>query len=219
MNAGQTCIAPDYLLVHKDVLDKFSEIIKQKIIEFYGEDPRTSDDYARIISQRHLSRLIDLLENTNTIHGGGYDKEDMYMAPTVISKPDLEHPVMEDEIFGPLLPILSYESENDISAIINRYPKPLSGYVFTSSRSKAEWFIENFSFGGGAVNDAIVQFVNQRLPFGGVGNSGIGSYHGKQSFETFSHHKSVVHRKFWPEFSIKYPPYEGKFDKIKKWLG
>jgi len=219
MNAGQTCIAPDYLIVNEKIVYQLIELLTSTIEEFYGKDPRKSPDYARIISDRHMSRMVDLLDDGEIIHGGGYDKSERYLSPTLIKNPSLNSKVMADEIFGPILPILTYTEREEIEKVIKKYPKPLGGYIFTKDKDIARWFINHFSFGVGAVNDAIVQFVNQRLPFGGVGNSGIGSYHGRHSFETFSHQKSVVHRKFWPDFIVKYPPYEDKLEKLKKFLG
>lgn len=218
LNAGQTCIAPDYILCHHSVKDDFIRELKKSIIEFYGENPRESADYPRIIRKEHLEGLVKLLDGVNVIHGGDYEMEHLYLAPTLVDEPDLSLKVMEGEIFGPILPILSYTTIDDVENTIHRYPKPLGGYCFTESKSFARWFIDNFSYGGGVINDSIVQFVNERLPFGGVGNSGIGAYHGKKSFETFSHHKSMVHRRTWLDIKIKYPPYEGKLSKIRKML-
>ncbi|ARN77102.1 aldehyde dehydrogenase [Nonlabens spongiae] len=218
LNAGQTCIAPDYILCHKSVKVEFTEALKKSIIEFYGENPQRSDDYPRIIREEHFENLVGLLKDETVIHGGNHDKDNLYLEPTLVDEPSLNSKVMADEIFGPILPILSYETTEDISNIIKRYPKPLGGYCFTEDKSFASWFIDRFSYGGGVINDSIVQFINERLPFGGVGDGGIGAYHGKKSFETFSHHKSMVHRRTWLDIKIKYPPYNGKLSKIRKML-
>ncbi len=218
LNAGQTCIAPDYILCHKSVKADFVEALIDSIIKFYGENPQRSHDYPRIIRKEHFENLMELLKGETIIHGGEHDKDNLYLAPTLVDEPSLDSKVMADEIFGPILPILTYGTTDDISNVIKQYPKPLGGYCFTEDKSFASWFIDHFSYGGGVINDSIVQFINERLPFGGVGNSGIGAYHGKKSFETFSHHKSMVHRRTWLDIKIKYPPYKGKLTKIRKML-
>ena len=218
LNAGQTCIAPDYVMVDEKIHQEFISALKQEVINFYGENPQNSPDYASIIHKNHLENLQQMLTDESIYLGGNADKDSLFMAPTIVDNPRLDSQVMKDEIFGPILPVISYQNKDQIIDLVERYPKPLAGYVFTGDSSFGDWFIDRFSFGGGVVNDAIVQFVNDRLPFGGVGNSGIGAYHGKHSFDTFSHHKSVVKRKFWPDFKQKYPPYGDVLDKIKKWL-
>lgn len=218
LNAGQTCIAPDYVLVDESLKEKFMAQLKSELINFYGTNPQESPDYARIIHREHLKKLTGLIQDEKTFYGGDMELEDCYFSPTLIDNPSLDSPVMQDEIFGPILPVIPYGEKSELEDIIQRYPKPLAGYVFSGDSNFADWFIERFSFGGGAVNDAIVQFVNDRLPFGGVGKSGLGAYHGKHSFDTFSHHKSIVKRKFWPDFKQKYPPYGNVLEKIRKWL-
>lgn len=150
--------------------------------------------------------------------GGIHDEENLYIAPTLIDEPSLDSEIMKDEIFGPLLPILSYENEGDLNKIISRYDKPLSLYVFTENKSFAERMIQKFSFGGGCINDTVVHFSNKRLPFGGVGNSGIGAYHGKKSYETFSHQKSIVKKATWLDIPVRYAPYKNKLKIIRKLL-
>jgi aldehyde dehydrogenase (NAD+) len=204
--------------VHKSNKD---QLIKQLIVEinsFYGDDPFHSEDYPRIIREKHLEDLIEMLTGENVIVGGNYHKETCYLAPTLLDEPSRESTVMNAEIFGPILPIIEYSDRANIEAWVDSFEKPLGGYCFTENKEMARWFIHSFSFGGGVINDSIVQFVNERLPFGGVGNSGIGAYHGKKTFDVFSHHKSIVHRRTWLDLTVKYPPYKGKMQTIKKLL-
>lgn len=216
LNAGQTCIAPDYLLVHKDIKDQLVKEIKLQIHNFFGEEVKNSADFPRIIRNEHFDKLVAMLENESILEGGNHERESLYIAPTLLDEPTRDSKVMENEIFGPILPVISYSSKQDLEQWINSYEKPLGGYCFTGDSRFEDWFIDRFSFGGGVINDAIVQFVNDRLPFGGVGNSGIGSYHGQKTFETFSHYKSVVHRGTWIDLPVKYAPYGRKLDTIKK---
>ncbi|MEN8817163.1 MAG: aldehyde dehydrogenase [Nonlabens sp.] len=216
LNAGQTCIAPDYLLVHKDIKDQLIKEIKLQIHNFFGEVVKDSSDFPRIIRNEHFDKLVEMLENESVLQGGQHERESLYIAPTLLDEPTRDSRVMENEIFGPILPVISYSSKEDLEKWINSYEKPLGGYCFTGDSKFEDWFIDRFSFGGGVINDAIVQFVNDRLPFGGVGNSGIGSYHGQKTFETFSHYKSVVHRGTWIDLPVKYAPYGHKLSKIKK---
>jgi aldehyde dehydrogenase (NAD+) len=218
INAGQTCIAPDYLLVHESIFDGLLAEMKNALLDFYGPDPKDSPDYPRIIRKEHLESLLGLLESADIIHGGEHDLDDLYLAPTLVANPDRDAAVMQDEIFGPILPIIKYSDKQEIADWINSYPKPLGGYCFCEDSAFAKWFTQEFSFGGGVINDSIVQFVNKRLPFGGVGNSGIGAYHGKRTFDTFSHQKSMVHRRTWLDLKVKYPPFEGKLKKVQKLL-
>ena len=218
LNAGQTCIAPDYLLVHHQIKDSFITFLKAEIIAFYGENPETSNDYPRIINQKNWQRLCDLLKGNTILLGGKTTENDFYIAPTLIDEPALDSQIMLDEIFGPLLPILSYKSKNDLHAIISKYDKPLSLYVFSNNKQFSEECIQNYSFGGGCVNDTLIHFLNNRLPFGGVGNSGIGAYHGKLNFDTFSHKKAIIKKANWLDIPLRYPPYKDKLKFIEKFF-
>ena len=218
VNAGQTCIAPDYILVQAKEKYNFVELLKQEIILAYGENPQESKDLARIVNARHWKRLTELIDPTKVIFGGQTDELQNYISPTIIDEPELESQLMKDEIFGPLLPIISYHDENDLYKIIRRYEKPLALYVFSNDKRWVEKMITTFSFGGGCVNDCMIQFVNKRLPFGGVGNSGIGAYHGKLGFDTFSHHKAIVKKPTWGDNPIRYAPYKNKLKWIRKIL-
>ena len=218
INAGQTCIAPDYILAHEKIKVKLLSLLKIEIEKAYGENPQLSKDFTRIINKKNWSRLLGLIEEKQVFCGGISDEDDLYISPTLIDEPSLESPIMKEEIFGPLLPILSYTTENDLQKIIFRYEKPLSLYVFTESKAFAEEIIQKFSFGGGCINDTVVHFSNKNLPFGGVGNSGIGSYHGKKSYETFSHQKSILKKATWFDNPIRYAPYKNKLKFIRKIL-
>ncbi len=220
INAGQTCIAPDYLLIHKSKKDEFVNHFKDELLRAYGENPQASEDYPRIVNIRNFDRLALMLENETCLIGGQIDREDCYIAPSIVNEPSLDSEVMKGEIFGPIFPLISYETEADLEKIISKYDKPLALYVFTSRKSFAEKIIQQYSFGGGTINDTTVHFANNRLPFGGVGESGIGGYHGKQTFDAFSHKKGVVTRGTWLDIPIRYAPYKGKLRQLKalmKW--
>lgn len=221
LNAGQTCIAPDYILIHSDIKDRFLIALKKELENAYGKDMAISPDLTRIINATNFDRLAAMLEGETIVIGGQMNREQCYIAPTVIDNPSLDSLVMQDEIFGPILPVIPYQTQRDIEQIIDRYEKPLSGYVFSRKRSFTHWFLQRFSFGGGAVNDTIIQFINEELAFGGVGSSGTGSYHGKHSFLAFSHKKSITKKSNLIDFPMRYAPYKGKNKVLKlalKWL-
>ena len=216
VNAGQTCIAPDYLLVHDSVKSQLISDLKTEIIKAYGTNPQTSADYPRIVNTTHLSRLTTMLKDSDVVFGGTFDTSDCYLAPTLIDQPSLDSEVMKGEIFGPILPILSYETENDIQSILSHYDKPLGFYVFSTDSSFYKKMIETYSFGGGTINDTMIHFGNSKLPFGGVGESGIGAYHGRLGFDTFSHKKGIVIKSNWLDIPLRYAPYTNKLKKLKQ---
>lgn len=218
INAGQTCIAPDFILVKSTVKDEFIKHLILEIKKAYTENPLLSPDYCRIVNKKNWSRLTSLLENQSVIYGGTSDEEECYLAPTLVDQPNLQSELMKEEIFGPILPIVSYDTFDDLKNVILPLPKPLSLYVFTENTDFSDKCIHQFSYGGGCINDSIIHFGNNRLPFGGVGNSGIGSYRGKRSFLTFSHQKSIVKRKNWLDNSFRYAPYGNKLTILKKLL-
>ncbi len=218
LNAGQTCVAPDYVLVHSKVKSEFVNNLKQAIKNALGENPEISPDYARIINSKNWERQLLLLENQSIIAGGQSNRNGFYLAPTLIDEPKLNSLVMQEEIFGPILPIISYNSKSEIDTIISSFDKPLSFYIFSEKKSFIDEMISKYSFGGGCVNDVILHLVNNRLPFGGVGNSGMGAYHGKLSFDIFSHKKSIVKRGNWLDLPMRYAPYGNKLKWIKKIL-
>ena len=218
INAGQTCIAPDYILVHQKCKNKFIEFLKAEITTAYGENPEISPDFARIINTKNWTRLVKMIDETKIIFGGKYNNETNYLAPTLIEENNLESLIMKDEIFGPLLPILTYTDESEIEAIITKYEKPLGFYIFSERKKFCYAIIAKYSFGGGCINDTMIHFSNKKLPFGGVGHSGIGAYHGKLSFDIFSHHKGVVKKATWIDLPLRYAPYKGKLASVKKIL-
>lgn len=210
MNVGQTCVAPDYLLVHKEIKDQLVFKLVEKIKIFYGNNPKTSKDYGRIVNEKQLSRIKALIDEDKVILGGDYDTEELYMAPTIINNVTWEDKVMEEEIFGPVLPVLEYEDLNEIINKINSRPKPLALYLFTESREVEKKVVENISYGGGCINDTMTHLASPFLPFGGVGTAGVGSYHGQRSFETFSHMKSVLKKSTRFNLKFIFPPYTKK---------
>jgi acyl-CoA reductase-like NAD-dependent aldehyde dehydrogenase len=216
LNAGQTCIAPDYLLVHSRIKSELLTEIKKCVEEFYGDDPSKSPDYSRIISRRHLERLEPLLKDGEIAIGGQTKPEEKYIAPTVIDRISWESPVMQEEIFGPILPVLEYTDLKEAIAQINARPKPLALYVFSKDKQKQEQVLQETSSGGVCINDTVMQVGVSTLPFGGVGDSGIGSYHGKASFDTFSHYKSVLKKGFRLDPNWRYPPYKDKLSLLKR---
>jgi len=220
MNAGQTCVAPDFVMVHKSIKEKFLGKLKQRIIEIYGEDASLSDDYGRIVSEHHHARLTELIDPDKVVVGGYSDKTSKFIAPTVMTDIAPGDEVMQDEIFGPILPVLEYENIEDAFEVIRELSQhPLAGYIFSESKIIQEKFISNLQFGGGCVNHCLQHLGNFNLPFGGVGDSGIGSYHGLAGFERFSHAKSIFKPVTWfDHFSLLYPPYKKYKLDIVKWL-
>lgn len=218
LNAGQTCVAPDYLLVQSNIKHEFLEHFKAAIQKFYGDDPKQSPDFPRIINQQHFNRLAALLEDGVIYHGGQTDSDERYIEPTVLIDVKADSKVMQEEIFGPILPVLTFDDFPQALQIVESFPKPLSFYIFTNNRETENQFIHSCSFGGGVVNDVVTHLGNHHLPFGGVGTSGIGSYHGKHSFNTFSHIKSIMKKSFWLDIPFRYAPYKGKLKWIKKIL-
>lgn len=214
-NAGQSCVAPDYVLVDKTIKKDLLESIKACITRFFGENPQISPDYARIVNSRHFERLAGLLAEGDTIIGGKLDPNDNYIAPTVIDNVLMEHKVMESEIFGPILPVVEYEDLSQAIAIVNSRPKPLSLYLFSDNRETQERILRQTTSGGGSVNDTVVHLSTQSLPFGGVGDSGMGRYHGKSGFDTFSNKKSILKRPFWLDVKLRYPPYGKRLPLMK----
>ncbi|MDF2179168.1 aldehyde dehydrogenase family protein [Aliiglaciecola sp. CAU 1673] len=215
MNVGQTCIAPDYVLVEKAFADKLIEAIKAKLKDFYGDDPAKSSDYGRIINQRHFDRIAGYLNGVDVTYGGQMDRDARYMAPTIVLNPPKDSALMQEEIFGPILPIVPLETIEQSVAFINARHKPLALYLFTGSSQLEQQVLENTSAGSVCINDAMMFMTNAELPFGGVGNSGMGAYHGQWGFDTFSHLKAVMKRSTWFDINWRYPPFNAH--KLK-WL-
>lgn len=216
MNAGQICVAPDYIYVHESVKEAFIEAVSQVVLEFYGPFPQKSEDYCRIVNERQFDRLVALIEHDRVVMGGQYDKEDLYIAPTLMKDITWADAIMADEIFGPLMPILTYTHLEDVVSEVNKRPKPLAFYVFTESDGVSSYLHERISFGGGCVNDTISHVASAFMPFGGVGSSGMGNYHGEYSFKTFSHEKSILKKSSQFDVKMLYPPYKNRVQWVKK---
>jgi aldehyde dehydrogenase (NAD+) len=206
-NAGQTCVAPDYLLIHKDVKEEMIEKIKFFILSFYGSEPKKSQDYNHIVNQANVERLSELIKSGKVIFGGEVDITQKYVAPTLIDDVKPGDPVMQEEIFGPVLPILEFNHIDEALGIINNMPKSLSLYIYTNNSKLQKEILHKTSSGNGAINDSVIQFSNPLLPYGGVGESGMGKYHGKKSFETFSNLKSIMKKTNLFDLPVRYPPY------------
>jgi aldehyde dehydrogenase (NAD+) len=217
-NAGQTCIAPDYVLVHREVKQRFIEACQRTIRAFYGEDPKASPDYGRIISERHHRRLVGLLQNGRVASGGRHHEAERYFEPTLVVDPNLSSPLMTEEIFGPLLPIVDVGSVDEAIAFVRERPKPLALYAFTSTSTTADRILAKTSSGGAVINDVLLHIASG-MPFGGVGPSGMGAYHGKASFDAFSHSKSIVRKPWLMDLKVRYPPYKVSIDLFRRLLG
>jgi aldehyde dehydrogenase (NAD+) len=216
-NCGQMCVAPDYVLVHESKKDELVAALKKTIVDFFSEDAATHYNYGKIINGKQFDRLTHYLQQGNILFGGKTNKEQLFIEPTIVDNVTLDDSIMKDEIFGPILPILTYRSKEEALAIIEKNKNPLAFYVFTSNNSNEKFWIENVAFGGGCVNNASWHLTNHNLPFGGRGFSGTGSYHGKNSFDTFSHKKAIMKTPTWFDPSVKYPPFKGKL-KLFKWI-
>jgi len=218
LNAGQTCIAPDYILAHKSIKEELIKIMIKTIEKFYSKDSVNSNEYGKIINERRFDKLITYLQEGNIIYGGNYDRNKLWIEPTLIENISMDSSLMTEEIFGPLLPVLCYETTDEAIEIIGKNPNPLALYIFTSSGEKEKLFIDKIHFGGGCVNNTAWYFANKQFPFGGVGNSGIGSYHGKYSFKVFTREKPVMKTPAWFDPDFKYPPLKGKLGLFKKFI-
>ncbi|MBN2158924.1 MAG: aldehyde dehydrogenase [Spirochaetes bacterium] len=216
-NAGQTCLAPDYLLVHKKIKAAFVAELAKTVKEFYGDDPRRSPDYARIVNVRHFDRIIKLLRGRKVIHGGGNSRKEKYIAPTIVDGVTMKDPIMREEIFGPLLPVMTFARIDDAIALVNRLPRPLALYYFSKNEKKQKKVLAGTASGGACVNDTVSHVGSPWLPFGGIGDSGMGRYHGRSGFETFSHQRGVLKRTTLFDMKLRYPPY-GKRVKLLRFL-
>ncbi|MDQ7823983.1 MAG: aldehyde dehydrogenase [Candidatus Eremiobacteraeota bacterium] len=218
-NAGQTCVAPDYLLLYDGIADEIIKLIQKTVADFFGDDPKKSPDYSRIINERHFKRLTALMEEGRIITGGAADAATRYIAPTVIDEVTWDSKIMEEEIFGPLLPVIYFDNLDKVLAEIRKRPKPLALYLFSEDRETQRKVIRGTSSGGMCINDTLVHISTRELPFGGVGQSGMGAYHGKYTFDTFSHRKSVMERSLLLDPSFRYPPYPAMSPAFRKILG
>jgi len=218
LNCGQTCVAPDYLLVEKGIKDQLISEIKNEILKIHGENPEESEAFVRIINNRHFDRILTLIDSSKVVLGGDSNVENLYIAPTILDNVTFDDAVMQEEIFGPILPIIEFTDLDWAIKMVKSKPKPLALYTFTSNRKTRDRILNEISFGGGVVNDAVMHLANANLPFGGVGTSGMGNYHGKFGFDTFSHFKSVLERSTLIEPPVKYPPYTNWKRKMLSWI-
>lgn len=220
VNNGQTCVAPDFVLVHETVKKNLLQEIINCIRDFYGEDNADSVDYGRIVNAKHFDRLAEIInkEKSHIVFGGNTDREDLYISPTILDSVSWDGPAMEEEIFGPVLPLLTYQNLGEAIQRIRQMPKPLAAYQFSENEQAQEYFLEHLSFGGGCINDTISHVGNIHLPFGGVGASGMNAYHGKASFELFTHSKSILKKSTKVPVRLGYPPYKNKLAIVKPLL-
>ncbi len=216
LNAGQTCVAPDYVLVHESLKSRLTTLIAREVTRFLGEDPFSHPDFPHIINQKHFDRLCGLMKEGNILFGGR--TEDGRISPTLLDGVDGSSAVMQEEIFGPILPILPYKELDEVIEFIQDRPKPLALYLFTRSKQTEKTILSRLSFGGGCVNDTIVHLATSHMPFGGVGSSGMGSYHGKASFDTFSHTKSILKKSNWLDLPVRYHPYTPAKERLLRLL-
>ena len=207
LNCGQTCIAPDYVLIKSEHKDALIQALIEEIEKAFGDDAQNSKDYGRIIHEKHFKKLEADLKNQKTIYGGKTVAKELFFGPTLVDQPAMDSSLIQDEIFGPILPILSYDTLEDIDEVLTELKHPLAFYVFSQNKKFINTLIQNYPFGGSVVNDVLVHFTNPKLPFGGIGNSGVGAYHGKYSFDLMSHAKPVVKRSFWFDLPQRYAPY------------
>lgn len=215
INAGQTCVAPDYLFVHEKVKDKFIALVKDSIKSFFGEDPAQSSDYPKIVNQANMERLSMYLEEGKIIHGGNFDKENRYFEPTLIEDLKADDKLLNEEIFGPILPVLTFSHIDEVVNYVNARPKPLAFYYFSESKKRQKDILRRTTSGGVCINDTLMHLASYKIPFGGVGNSGMGMYHGKYSFDTFTNKRSVLNKATWLDIPIRYAPYMKNLKLIK----
>ena len=217
LNCGQTCIAPDYILVKKEFKEGLIKALSIEIERAYGKDSFRSKDYGRIIHEKHFDKLTNDLKGQKVVYGGQHDKDSLFFAPTLVLDPPAESSLFTEEVFGPILPILSYETEKVLDKVLSELKNPLAFYLFSTNKKFIQKMLLHYPFGGAVVNDSVIHFTNPNLPFGGIGPSGMGSYHGKHSFELFSHVKPIVKRSFWFDLPQRYAPYPKSLN-VLKWI-
>lgn len=210
LNCGQTCVAPDFILCHKSIQDKLLPELKLQVEKQFGSDPLADNDYGKIINQKHFDRLCRLLQSGELYLGGETDAEALRIAPAIMTHVTFDAPVMQEEIFGPVLPVLTYENFEELMLLLKKRPKPLAQYLFSSNKAHIRRVNEELSYGGGCINDTIIHLATSEMGFGGVGESGMGAYHGKAGFDAFSHQKSIVDKKTWLDLPMRYQPYTSK---------
>lgn len=216
LNCGQTCVAPDYILVQRGVKDKLVKQIQKYIRKMYGRDVLANKEYPRMINEKHFDRVLGLMEGARVISGGESDRASLKIAPAVLDQVNWESPVMQEEIFGPLLPVLTFYDMKEVIQLVNAAPKPLALYYFTRDKKRETGILKHISYGGGCINDTVVHLATSYMPFGGVGNSGMGGYHGRDSFDTFTHRKSIMKKSGLIDVPIRYAPFKNKLALLKK---
>lgn len=214
LNCGQTCVAPDFVLCHKSVKDEFIAEVKKQISAQFGENPLENENYGKIVNEKHFDRVLGLIDPEKLAFGGCSNREKLKIEPTVLDDVSWNDAVMQEEIFGPIMPIITFEHRDEIYPVLKNRPKPLAFYIFTEDKVFADELIRKLPFGGGCVNDVIIHLATSEMPFGGVGESGMGSYHGKEGFKAFSHTKSIVDKKTWLDLPMRYQPYSEKTKKL-----
>lgn len=218
INAGQTCVSPDYVYIREPLRDEFCERMREEVLAFYGNDASLSPDFARIINDKHFDRITGLMEADKIEFGGDTDPDSRYIEPTIMTNVDWDDDIMREEIFGPVLPVLTYTNIEEAISTVKGKPSPLALYLFSKDSSLQERIINEIPFGGGCINDTVAHLGNLDLPFGGIGSSGFGKYHGRKSFQTFSHQKSIMKKGTWLDIPLRYPPYDGNLKWLKKLL-
>lgn len=218
LNSGQTCVSPDYLLVHREVKEELLAAMKKYIHRFYGDEPCTNEEVPRIINEKHFNRLIQLMSGAQIVTGGDWNDATFQISPTILDHVTWDDPVMKEEIFGPILPVMEFSDISEVITMVNSHPKPLALYLFTKNKELEQRIVRCVPFGGGCINDTLVHLATSYMPFGGVGNSGMGGYHGKWSFDTFTHKKSILKKSNWIDINIRYAPYKDKLKLLKKIL-
>ncbi|MBS6679079.1 MAG: aldehyde dehydrogenase [Clostridiales bacterium] len=218
LNCGQTCVAPDYVYCHRSVKDQLLKEVQDQIRKQYGSHPLDNPDYGKIINEKHFDRILGLIEETKVIHGGSSDRKALRIEPTVLDNVSFSDPVMQEEIFGPVMPVLVFDSLEEVIARINSMPHPLALYFFTSDKAAAKEITSRCGFGGGCINDTIIHLATTEMGFGGFGESGMGAYHGKTGFDTFTHYKSIVDKKTWLDLPMRYQPYQKLHEKMVRFF-
>lgn len=218
LNCGQTCVAPDFIYCHKEIKAALLQKIKEEIIRQFGKEPLNNPNYGKIINQKHFTRLLRLIEEKNLFAGGKAKEETLQIEPTVLDNQDFDSPAMQEEIFGPVLPVLTFSTEEEAFKKLLGLPHPLAFYIFTGKRTRAEKFLSGLGFGGGCINDTIIHLATSEMGFGGFGESGMGAYHGKEGFLTFSHLKSIVDKKTWIDLPMRYQPYKKLNEKLVRFF-
>lgn len=219
LNCGQTCVAPDYILVQKSVKEKLVKQIEKNILKMYGKNACHNTEYPRMINEKHFERVLGLLRDTHIVCGGGSKSRTLQIEPTIVDGVNCNSPVMQEEIFGPILPILTFFDMVEMADLVNARPRPLALYLFTKDKQREAFVLENISYGGGCINDTVVHLATPYMPFGGVGNSGMGGYHGKASFDTFTHGKSIMKKSLLIDIKVRYAPFKNKLNILKKIQG